>query len=149
VGLSPRGAGQEAREESAGYGVVVNGMDRLRPRGRSTAWALVSAQALTAAIATLIVWIGWGPGAALAACFGGVVVVAPTIYFAAKVGLPRSNAAEVLGAFYKAEVGKLILTALLFWIGALLFGAYFAPLMITCIACLAMNWVMLAVTKTW
>ncbi len=77
------------------------------------------------------------------------VVIAPTIYFAAKVGLQRSNAAEVLGAFYKAEVGKLILTALLFWIGALLFGPHFAPLMITCIACLAMNWVMLAVTKTW
>jgi ATP synthase protein I len=123
----------------------------LRPRGRSTAWALVSAQALTAAIAAVIVLIGWGPAAALAACFGGVVVIAPTIYFAAKVGMRagRSNAAEVLGAFYRAEVGKLILTALLFWIGALLFGSHFAPLMITCIACLAMNWVMLAVTKTW
>ena len=125
-------------------------MDRLRPRGRSTAWALVSAQALTAAIAAVIVWIGWGPAAALAACFGGVVVIAPTIYFAAKVGMRAgSNAAEVLGAFYRAEVGKLILTALLFWIGALLFGSHFAQLMITCIACLAMNWVMLAVTKTW
>jgi F0F1-type ATP synthase assembly protein I len=126
-------------------------MDRLRPRGRSTAWALISAQALTAAIAAVIVLIGWGPAAALAACFGCLVVIAPTIYFAAKVGMraDRSNAAEVLGAFYRAEVGKLILTALLFWIGALLFGPYFAPLMITCIACLAMNWVMLAVTKTW
>jgi ATP synthase protein I len=128
-----------------------NGMDRLRARGRSTAWALVSAQALTAGIAAVIVLIGWGPAAALAACFGGVVVIAPTVYFAAKVGMGtgRANAAEVLGAFYRAEVGKLILTVLLFWIGALLFGRYFAPLMITCIACLAMNWVMLAVTKCW
>ena len=126
-------------------------MDRLRARGRSTAWALVSAQALTALVAAVIVLMGWGPAAALAACFGGVVVIAPTIYFAAKVGMRagRTSAAEVLGAFYRAEVGKLILTTLLFWIGALLFGAYFAPLMITCIACLAMNWVMLAVTKTW
>jgi ATP synthase protein I len=126
-------------------------MDRLRARGRSTAWALVSAQTLTAGIAAVIVLIGWGPAAALAACFGGVVVIAPTVYFAAKVGTGtgRANAAEVLGAFYRAEVGKLILTALLFWIGALLFGRHFAPLMITCIACLAMNWVMLAVTKSW
>lgn len=125
-------------------------MDRLRRRGRSTAWALIVAQVLTAAIAAAIVWVGWGHSAALAACFGGVVVIAPTIYFAAKVALGAgSTAAEVLGAFYRAEVGKLILTALLFWIGAKWFGQYFAPLILTSIACLAMNWVMLAVTKSW
>ena len=126
-------------------------MERLRRRGRSTAGALVTAQVLTAAIGAVIVWIGWGPAAARAAGFGGVVVIAPTVYFAAKVGLRagRSDAGQVLGAFYRAEAGKLILTALLFWIGALLFGRNFAPLMITCIACLAMNWVMLAVTRNW
>jgi F0F1-type ATP synthase assembly protein I len=126
-------------------------MDRLRLRGGSTAWALVGAQALTAAIAGLVVWIGWGHAAALAALFGGFVVVLPTVYFAAKVQLRagEATAAEVLGAFYRAELGKLILTAFLFWIGALLFGRYFAPLMITAVACLAMNWVIVAVTKSW
>jgi F0F1-type ATP synthase assembly protein I len=126
-------------------------MDRLRLRGGSTAWALVGAQALTAAIAAMVVWIGWGHAAALAALFGGLVVVLPTVYFAAKVHLRagQATAAEVLGAFYRAEVGKLILTAFLFWIGALLFGRYFAPLIITSFACLAMNWVMVAVTRNW
>ena len=130
--------------------VLVERMDRLQVRGRSTAWALIAAQLLIAAIATAIVWIGWGYTAALAACFGGVVVIAPTIYVAAKVALRAgSTAAEVLGAFYRAEVGKLVLTALLFWIGAKWFGPYFAPLILTSIACLAMNWVMVAVTKSW
>src|ERR1700752_799482 len=126
-------------------------MDRLRLRGGSTAWALVGAQSLTAAVAALVVLIGWGRDAALAALFGGIAVIAPTVYFAAKVRFRAggATAAEVLGAFYRAEVGKLILTALLFWIGALLFGPHFAPLILTSIACLAMNWVMVAVTRSW
>jgi len=125
-------------------------MDRLRLSG-STATALVAAQALTALVAALVVLIGWGSASALAALFGGFVVILPTLYFAAKVRLRRggATAAEVLGAFYRAEVGKLVLTALLFWIGAVLFGRYFAPLIITSSLCLAMNWVVLAVTRSW
>jgi F0F1-type ATP synthase assembly protein I len=125
-------------------------LDRLRLRGGSTAWALVGGQALTAAVAALVVWGGWGEGAALAALFGGFVVVLPTLYFAAKVSLAgATTAAEVLGTFYRAEVVKLILTALLFWVGAKWFGQHFAPLILTSIACLAVNWVMVAVTKSW
>ena len=124
-------------------------MDRLR--GGSTAWALVGGQALTAGIAGLVVWIGWGAAAALAALFGGFVVILPTLYFAAKVylGAGGTTAAEVLGTFYRAETAKLVLTALLFWIGAKWFGQHFAPLILTTIACLAVNWVMVAVTKSW
>jgi ATP synthase protein I len=130
----------------------MNGMDRLHPRGRSTALALVGAQSITAAVAAGVSWIGWGPSAALSALFGGLAVILPTVYFAARVRLRGgggATAAEVLGAFYRAEVGKLILTGILFWIGALLFGRNFAPLMLTCIACLAMNWVIVAVTRDW
>lgn len=126
-------------------------MDRLRLRGGSPARALLGAQILTAVIAALVVLIGWGRAAALAALFGGFVIVLPTLFFAAKVRLRagQATAAEVLGAFYRAEVGKLILTAVMFWIGALFFGRYFAPLIITAVACLAMNWVIVAVTKSW
>jgi F0F1-type ATP synthase assembly protein I len=148
---SVAGASETGRRRKKSFGDgLVDGMDRLRLRG-STAWALVGAQALTAAIAAIVVWIGWGHAAALAALFGGFVVILPTVYFAAKVHLRagQATAAEVLGAFYRAEVGKLILTAFLFWIGALLFGRYFAPLIITSLACLAMNWVMVAVTRNW
>jgi F0F1-type ATP synthase assembly protein I len=120
-------------------------------RGGSTASALLGGQALTAAVAGLAVWIGWGPAAALAAMFGGIVVILPTLYVAAKVYLRAGTptAAEVLGTFYRAEAMKLVLTALLFWIGAKWFGQHFAPLILTSIACLAMNWVMVAVTKSW
>jgi len=124
-------------------------MDRLRLRGGSLAWGLCGIQALVAVVAAGTVWIGWGGAAALAALFGGLVAIAPTLYFAAKVYL-RAGApttAEVLGAFYRAEVGKLILTALLFWIGAVMFGAHFAPLILTCLACLAVNWLMLWLTR--
>ena len=124
-------------------------MDRLR--GGSTAWALVGSQALTAGVAGLVVWIGWGHAAVLAALFGGFVVLLPTLYFAAKIYLRAGGmtAAEVLGTFYRAETAKLVLTAVLFWIGAKWFGQHFAPLILTSIACLAMNWVMVAVTKSW
>jgi F0F1-type ATP synthase assembly protein I len=125
--------------------------DRVLVRGGRTAWALLGGQALTAAVAGLVVWIGWGAQASLAALFGGFVVILPTLYFAAKVTLRAggATAAEVLGTFYRAEVVKLILTALLFWIGAKWFGQHFAPLILTTIACLAVNWVMVAVTKSW
>ncbi len=126
-------------------------MDRLPERRKSPAVALVGAQALIAAVAAAIAWIGWGQRAALAAMFGGVVVIAPTLYFAVKVHARTgtATAAQVLGAFYRAEVVKLVLSALLFWIGAVLFGPEFAPLMLTAIACLAMNWIIVAVTRSW
>jgi ATP synthase protein I len=124
-------------------------MDRLRLRGGSLAWGLCGAQAVTATVATVVVWMVWGHQAAFAALFGGVVAIVPTLYFAAKIYLRAggATAAEVLGAFYRAEVGKLILTALLFVIGAKMFGQHFAPLIITCLACLAMNWVMVWLSR--
>ena len=59
-----------------------------------------------------------------------------------------SHAKECLGALYHAVVGKLLLTLLLFDVVGLVFGTHFAPLMLTCVACLAMNWLTLAVART-
>jgi ATP synthase protein I len=104
------------------------------------------AQAVTAAFAVTAVWMISGRAAAIAALFGGIVVVVPALYFAFRVDRRRgkTQANEILGAFYRAEVGKLLLTALLFFVGARLFGEHFAPLMLTSVACLAMNWLVLA-----
>jgi F0F1-type ATP synthase assembly protein I len=125
-------------------------MDRLRLRAGSVGWILAGAQAGVALSCALVAWIGWGNAAGAAALFGGFAIVLPAAYFAVKVSLgANAPAAEVLGAFYRAEVGKLILTALLFWIGAKWFGQHFAPLILASIACLATNWVMVAVTKSW
>lgn len=111
---------------------------------------LCSAQAITTALATIIVWFVSGSDAAVAALFGGMIAVVPALFFAVRVWLRRgaSEAKDILGMFYQAELGKLLLTAFLFFIGARLFGKHFAPLMLTCVACLAMNWVMLAVART-
>lgn len=86
------------------------------------------------------------PGAAAAALYGGTVVAVPTAWFALAV-LVRGAAVmprKVPGVFYRAEVTKLILMAVGFALGALWFGNRFAPLIVTSMACLAVNWVMLA-----
>ena len=121
-------------------------MKRVDLHGVSLAWVLCAAQAATTTIAVIIVAAIWGKSAAAAALFGGIVVVVPALYFAFRVHPRRgaTQAKEVLGTFYRAELGKMLLTALLFFIGARWFGAHFAPLMLTCVACLAMNWLVLA-----
>jgi F0F1-type ATP synthase assembly protein I len=104
---------------------------------------------MVTAVSAAIAWVVADAGTAAAAAFGGLIVLLPGLWFARKA-LIRTVATEpkaMLGAFYKAEFGKLLLTTLLFFIGALWFGKHFAALMLTCIACLAMNWLMLAVAK--
>ena len=118
-------------------------------RGVSPGWALCMAQTATTVLAVIVTWVLLGRSASVAALFGGMVAIVPALYFAVRVGMRReaTQAKEILGTFYQAELVKLLLTAFLFLIGALLFGKHFAPLMLTCVACLAMNWVMLAVVK--
>ncbi|MDN5923987.1 MAG: ATP synthase subunit I [Xanthomonadales bacterium] len=91
-----------------------------------------------------------GKHAALAALFGGVIIVLPTAYFALAVlvrgGQVRAH--KMPGVFYRAEVTKLVLMALGFVLGALWFGKMFAPLILTSAACLAVNWFMLAALKS-
>ena len=118
-------------------------------RDVSPVWLLCAGQSAVAALAAAIAWIVADAQTAGAALFGGLIVVLPGLWFARKA-LVRPAALEpkqLLGAFYKAELGKLLLTTLLFFIGALWFGKHFAALMLTCIACLATNWLMLAAAK--
>ncbi len=106
-------------------------------------------QATTALVCAVAAWLLAGRGAALAAIFGGLVVVLPGMYFAARFKLRagEGGAKDALGAFYRAEVGKLLLTALMFVVGAQVFGRHFAALMLTTVACLAANWVVLAFAR--
>ena len=124
-------------------------MIRVQANDASLAWALCAGQTITTALAAVVAWVVADKAASLAALFGGMVVILPAAYFAAKIYLRRggSQAQEILGTFYRAELGKLLLTALLFFVGAQLFGKHFAPLMLTCTACLAVNWLLLAVAK--
>jgi ATP synthase protein I len=123
--------------------------ERLEMRRFSPSWALGVAQAAVIVPCVALAWWMGGPAAGRAALFGGLVAFVPALYFAVRVGLYRGDpgARQVLGSFYQAELGKLLLTALLFFIGVKLFGSQFAPLMLTCVACLAMNWLVLAVAR--
>lgn len=125
-------------------------MGRIETHGASPALVLCGAQALIALLATLVVLATASGSAGMAALYGGLVIVAPNGYFAAQIHLraKSAHAGEALGVFYRAETGKLILMALGFWIGALWFGQHFAPLMLTAMACLAVNWLLLAVTRS-
>jgi ATP synthase protein I len=119
-------------------------------RGVSPGSALFFGQALAATIAVAATWMMAGFEAALAAGFGGLVAIAPTLFFSARIAAQRrtgADAKQVLGAFYQAELGKLLLSALLFFVGAIFFGKHFAALMISCVACLSVNWLMLAVAR--
>jgi ATP synthase protein I len=118
-------------------------------RDVSPVWLLCAGQSVVAAVAAAIAWVVADAPTAGAALFGGLIVVLPGLWFARRVRLRRTvmEPKEVLGAFYMAELVKLLLTTLLFFIGAAWFGKHFAALMLTCIACLAMNWLVLAVAK--
>lgn len=106
-------------------------------------------QAATTAACAVVAWIAGGRDAAMAAAFGGLVVLLPGLYFAARFKLQpgEAGAKQALGALYRAEVGKLLLTVVLFVVGALVFGRHYAALMLTAVACLAANWVVLALAR--
>jgi ATP synthase protein I len=88
----------------------------------------------------------WGMPQAIAALYGGLVAVIPTAYFAYRVFAKRrtQDPGLMLGAFYLGEIGKLGLTALLFWLGVVLFAKQFLALMVTYAACLLAYWLVLA-----
>lgn len=115
-----------------------------RIASRIVVWQVVVALLVAAA------FLLKGVHAAAAALYGGVVIIVPTTYFALAVLVrnARVQARRVPGVFYRAEVIKLVLMALGFLVGALWFGNMFAPLIVTSMACLAVNWLMLAALKS-
>lgn len=115
---------------------------------RKLAVSVVVWQIAIALVSAALFWLR-GPGAAAAALFGGAVIFVPTAWFALAVmvrgaaTMPR----KMPGVFYRAEVTKLILMALGFVLGALWFGNRFVPLILTSMACLAVNWGMLLASR--
>jgi len=110
---------------------------------------LATLQGLAIALCVSVAaWLG-GRGEAAAALFGGLAVLLPSLWFwrQAQKTAGNTDARKALGALYVAEIGKLVLVALMLYVGALVFKAHFGALMLTCMACLAMNWVLLAVAR--
>ena len=110
---------------------------------------LAMLQCLAIAVCATVAAAFGGRGEAAAALFGGLAVLLPSLWFwrrAAK-SAGTTDAKAALGALYVAELGKLVLVVLMLYVGALLFKAHYLALMLTCMACLAMNWVLLAVAR--
>ena len=110
---------------------------------------LATLQGLAIALCVSVAaWLG-GRGEATAALFGGLAVFLPSLWFwrRAQASSGSTDAKQALGALYVAEIGKLVLVGLMLWLGALLFRTHYLALMLTCMACLAMNWVLLAVAR--
>ena len=108
-------------------------------------------QGIAIAICVMVAAALGGRGEAAAALFGGLAVFLPSLWFwrKARGASGNTDARKALGALYVAEIGKLVLVGLMLWMGALLFRTptQFMALMLTCMACLAMNWVLLAVAR--
>lgn len=117
--------------------------------GRRLAVSVVAWQVVVAGVSSaLFLWLRGG-AAALAALFGGAVVVVPTAWFALAVLVRGAWVPphKVPGVFYRAEVTKFVFMALGFALGASWFGDRFAALILTSAACLAVQWVMLLTSR--
>jgi ATP synthase protein I len=122
----------------------------VEPRSAFPARSLVLAQVTTAAIVAAVAAAIGGWSQAKAAVFGGFTVILPTLYFVFRVRMQdgSTDARKALGELYKAELGKLLVTVLMFAVGAKLFGQHYGWLMVSCVACLAMNWVVLVIARS-
>ena len=77
---------------------------------------ILLAQAATAIGLALAVWIWLGSERAVPTFLGGLIGVVPNAFLAARVMSPRagSSAVKLLRAGWLGEIGKLLITALLF-----------------------------------
>lgn len=115
---------------------------RTQLRGAAIARAVCLVQLGMLVIAASVTGAIWGKPQAIAAVYGGLVAVLSTAYFAL-YALIRSEGkapAKVVGAFYRGEVGKFVLTAALFAIGTKLFAQEFLFLMVTFVVCQLAYW---------
>lgn len=114
--------------------------------GTSYARSVCLIQSGIAVVCAVIFAVVSGWPKAFAALYGGVVAVLPTIYFARRAfkRQPGQNPAEMAGAVYRGEIGKIVLTALLFALGISVFAKQFPALIVTYVACLFAYWVVIA-----
>jgi len=117
---------------------MASGRKWLHLRGVKLAWAVCLTQLLITLTAAVIVGFIAETAAIKASIYGGFVAIVPTVYFAVRVYLrrPGSEPKDVVGSFYRGEIGKFALTALMFFFGVKLFRTQFLPLLPTYVACL-------------
>lgn len=106
-----------------------------------TATRIALLQALIAVICAALWAVFEGPRSGLAALAGGSISVVLTVYAAIKTfSVAASDAPHAVMNFYRAEVRKLILAAVLFAVAVRFFADVFAPVVVTFALTLLAYW---------
>lgn len=93
----------------------------------------------------MVVWSGFviagSEQKSMSSVLGGMAAFLPNLYFAFRISLSKGKAAkEIVHSFYAGESGKLILTALLFFLIVQVPGLEFLALLIGYVAVLSVFW---------
>ncbi|MFT4045740.1 MAG: ATP synthase subunit I [Solimonas sp.] len=114
--------------------------------GPAPARAVCLAQLVIAMLTAAACGGYYGMSGAIAALWGGLTAVVPTVYFAWRALARRAQEtpADVVGAMFRGEIGRVALTAVLFWFGVMLFAGRFLALLVTFAACQLAWWLVLA-----
>lgn len=106
-----------------------------------TAKRIALLQILIAAVAAALWGLLADPRSGLAAFAGGSIGAVLTIYAAIKTfASPAADAGRAVMNFYRAEVRKLILAAVLFAVAVRFFSDVFAPVIVTFALTLPVYW---------
>ena len=108
-----------------------------------TAWRIISAQVL-AGLCAAALWALHSWEAALAAAGGAVVAIVPAAYLAWRMAFAlrlKQEPKALVRAVFRGEMGKLLLTGLLFALVVARFPQQFLPVMTAFMGCLAMYWI--------
>jgi F0F1-type ATP synthase assembly protein I len=105
--------------------------------------AVIAWQVGTLIAAAIVASVVWSRGTAVAVAYGGAAAVIPTLYAAIKVLQARGTGVPevVAGTFFRAEIGKFALTAVLFAMGVKLFASEFMAVLAGFMVCQLAYWI--------
>lgn len=113
-------------------------MTGMRPRAKRLTLFVLSGQVATGCVAVLLFQVWLGLEAARAAAYGASIAIVPGLYFALRVFAtpPGTPPKKILAKFYAGEVGKFVLTAVLFYGAVKWFPEQMLPVFLTYVVCL-------------
>lgn len=120
-------------------------MKRLRLRGMQLVYFVAFMQFLAAVISAAICLIVLNPLAAQAAIAGALIAIIPGLLMGWRMERGGDDPRAALGAMYRGEASKFVLSLAGFALVALAFPNNFLQAMLTFMACLMAYWIAIAV----
>ena len=107
----------------------------------STVSKILTLQILVVTLITIGFYIAGGSSKALSPLLGGLAAFVPNLYFALRMARTSGqDAQKIVRSFYAGETGKLILTAMLFFMIFQIPGIELLPLLAGYTAALSIFW---------